>query len=69
MSSLGIQSYSGKEEKWEMGKAICIDFSNLNKACPRDSYNFPKIDEMVDTITDYPRMSFLDAYSGYNQIL
>ena len=53
-----------KNGKWR----VCIDFTNLNKACPEDSYPLPKIDQLVDTTAGYERMSFLDAYSGYNQI-
>ena len=47
---------------------MCIYFTNLNKSCPKDNFPLPKIDQMVDTTTGYPRMSFSDAYSGYNQI-
>ncbi len=53
-----------KNEKWR----VCIDFTNLNKACPKDSFPLPKIDQLVDVTASYERMSFLDAYSGYNQI-
>jgi len=53
-----------KNEKWR----VCIDFTNLNKACPKDSYPLPKINQLVDATAGYERMSFLDAYSGYNQI-
>ena len=45
-----------------------MDFTHLNKACPKDSYLLPQIDQMVDATTGYNQMSFLDAYSGYNQI-
>ena len=47
---------------------VCIDFTNLNKACPKDSYPLPKI-ELVDATAGYERMTFLDAYSEYNQII
>ncbi|CAA0820110.1 Unknown protein, partial [Striga hermonthica] len=47
---------------------LCIDFSNLNQACPKDSYPIPHIDYMVDATSGHQLMSFLDAYSGYNQI-
>ena len=53
-----------KNGKWR----ACIDFTNLNKACPKDSYPLPKIDQLVDAMAGYERMSFLDTYSGYNQI-
>ena len=45
-----------------------MDFTHLNKVCPKDSYPLPRIDQMVDATTGYNQMSFLDAYSGYNQI-
>ena len=47
-----------------MKKVVCIDFTNLNKAYPKDSFPLPKIDQIVDATTEYPIMSFLDAYSG-----
>ncbi|CAA0813225.1 Unknown protein, partial [Striga hermonthica] len=47
---------------------LCIDFSDLNKACPKDSYSLPHIDYMVDATSGHELMSFMDAYSGYNQI-
>ncbi|XP_022641636.1 uncharacterized protein LOC111242486 [Vigna radiata var. radiata] len=50
--------------KWRM----CTDFTDLNKACPKDTYPLPNIDALVDGVSGYEVMSFLDAYSGYNQI-
>nr|KYP43933.1 Transposon Ty3-I Gag-Pol polyprotein [Cajanus cajan] len=50
--------------KWRM----CIDYTNLNKACPKDAYPLPHIDALVDGTAGHQRLSFLDAYSGYNQI-
>ena len=47
---------------------VCVDFTSLNKACPKDSFPMPKIDQLVDAIAGYVRMSFLDAYRGYHQI-
>ncbi|CAA0825818.1 Unknown protein, partial [Striga hermonthica] len=47
---------------------LCIDFSDLNQACPKDSYPILHIDYMVDATSGHQLMSFLDAYSGYNQI-
>ena len=43
-----------------------MDFTNLNKACPKDSYPLPQINQMVDATIGYNQMSFPDAYSGYN---
>ena len=50
--------------KWR----ICIDFTNLNKACPKDSYPLPRIDQLVDSTARHKLLSFMDAFSGYNQI-
>ena len=54
-----------KNGKWR----VCIDFSDLNKACPNDSFPFPHIDMLVDATADHELLSFMDAFSGYNQIL
>jgi len=51
-------------EKWRM----CVDYTDLNKACPKDSYPLPTIDRLVDEAAGHHILSFLDAYSGYNQI-
>ena len=45
-----------------------MDFIDLNKACPKDSYPLPCIDQLVDSITGHQLLSFVDAFSGYNQI-
>ncbi|KAK8918456.1 hypothetical protein KSP39_PZI021234 [Platanthera zijinensis] len=50
------------------GWRLCIDFSMLNKACPKDCYPLPQIDALVDSAVGFPVMSFLDAFSGYHQI-
>ena len=50
--------------KWR----ICIDHTDLNKACPKDSYPLPSIDHLVDATSGFNLMSFMDAFSGYNQI-
>ena len=51
-------------EKWRM----CIDFTNLNKACLMDSYPLPWIDTLVDSTARHQILSFMDAFSSYNQI-
>ena len=53
-----------KSGKWQ----ICVDFTDLNKACPKDPFPMPKIDQLVDATVGHPRMSFLDAFQGYPQI-
>ncbi|KAL0345735.1 UNVERIFIED_CONTAM: hypothetical protein Sradi_4404800 [Sesamum radiatum] len=47
---------------------MCIDFTDLNRACPKDSYSLPRIDALVDSTAGCQMMSFLDAFQGYNQI-
>ena len=47
---------------------MSVDYTDLNKACPRDAYPLPNIDRLVDGATGNKVLSFLDAYSGYNQI-
>ena len=51
--------------KWRM----CVDFTDLNKAYPKDSFPLPRIDTLVDSTSGYELLSFMDAFSGYNQIL
>ena len=53
-----------KSGKWR----VCADFTNLNKACPKDPFLIPRIDQLVDATADHPWMSFLDAFRGYHQI-
>ena len=45
-----------------------VNFTDLNKACPKDPFPMPKIDQLVDATVGHPRMSFLDAFQGYHQI-
>ena len=52
-------------DKWRM----CVDFIDLNKACPKDSFPLPRIDQLVDSIVGHKLLSFMDALSGYNQIM
>ena len=47
---------------------MCVDFMDLNKACPKDSFPLPKIDQLVDSIAGHRLLTFMDAFSGYNQI-
>ena len=45
-----------------------MDFTDLNKSCPKGPFLLPRIDQLVDATGGYPRMSFLDAFQGYHQI-
>jgi hypothetical protein len=47
---------------------VCIDYISLNKHCPTDPFPQPRIDQIIDSTAGCTRLSFLDAYSGYNQI-
>ena len=47
---------------------MCVDFTELNKDCPKDLFPMPKIDQLVDASVGHSRMSFLDAFQGYHQI-
>ncbi len=51
-----------KNGKWRM----CVDFTDLNRACPKDSYPLPRIDQLVDSTSGHDRLSFLDAFQGYH---
>lgn len=48
---------------------MCIDFTLLNKACPKDDFPLAGIDQIVDSMAGYERLSCLDAYSNYHQVL
>ena len=45
-----------------------MDFTDLNKACPKDPFPIPRIDQLVNATMGHPRISFLDAFQGYHQI-
>ncbi|XP_064995355.1 uncharacterized protein LOC135631550 [Musa acuminata AAA Group] len=47
---------------------MCVDYTSLNNACPKDCYPLPKVDQLVDAMAGHARLSFMDAFSGYNQI-
>ena len=50
--------------KWRM----CVDYTDLNKACPKDCFPLPHIDQLMDSTSGHELLSFMDAFSGYNQI-
>ena len=47
---------------------MCVDFTSLNKHYPKDHFPLPRIDQIVESTAGYQRLSFLDAYSGYQHI-
>jgi hypothetical protein len=49
-------------------RRVCVDYTSLNKHCPKDPFPLPCIDQIIDSTAGCARLSFLDAYSGYNQI-
>jgi hypothetical protein len=53
-----------KNGKWRM----CVDYTSLNKACPKVPFPLPRIDKIVDSTAGCELLCFLDAYSGYHQI-
>ena len=54
-----------KSGKWRM----CVDYMGLNKACPKDPFRLPYIDQIVNSTSGCETLCFLDAYSGYHQIM
>jgi hypothetical protein len=53
-----------KNKEWRM----CNDYADLNKACKKDPFGLPRIDQVVDSTTGCSPLSFIDCYSGYHQI-
>ena len=51
-------------EKWRM----CIDFTDLNSACPKDSFPLPRINQLIDSTVEHKLLTFMDAFFRYNQI-
>ncbi|KAL5779170.1 hypothetical protein ACOSQ2_009907 [Xanthoceras sorbifolium] len=47
---------------------MCVDFTDLNKACLKDCFPLPRIYQLVDSTAGHQLLSFMDAYSGYNQV-
>ena len=55
---------SKKGGKWR----VCMDYTDLNDACSKDSFSLPCIDQIVDASSGHGMLSFLAAFSGYHQI-
>lgn len=66
LHGLALQCCNGQEAngKWRM----CVDFTNLNKVCPKDCFSLPSIYRMMDASVNHQVLTFMDAFSGYNQI-
>jgi hypothetical protein len=47
---------------------MCVDYTDINKHCPKDPFGLPRIDQVVDSTAGYSMLTFLDCYSGYHQI-
>ena len=47
---------------------MCINFTDLNQACPKDTYPLPSIDKLINSASGYPYLGFMDAYLRYNLI-
>jgi hypothetical protein len=54
-----------KNHQWRM----CVDYTDLNKHCPKDHFGLPRIDQVVDSTAGCVLLCFLDCYSGYHQIV
>ena len=48
---------------------MCVNYTDLNRACPKDSFPLPKIDQLIDSTVDNKLLSFMDAFSGYKYIM
>jgi hypothetical protein len=48
---------------------MCVDYTSLNKACAKDPYPLPRLDQIVDSTSGCELLSFIDTYSGFHQIL
>ena len=60
------QRCTRQKSEWQM--ATLIDFTDVNRACPKDSFPLPQINLIVDATAGHELLSFMDAFSGYNQI-
>jgi hypothetical protein len=52
-----------KNNEWRM----CVDYTDLNKHCPKDHFGLPRIDQVIDSTAGYVLLCFLDCYSGHHQ--
>jgi hypothetical protein len=64
---MGIQPRPSAEENGEI--RLCVDFRNLNKASDKDNYPVPPMEQILQQVSGSERLSLLDGFSGYNQVL
>ena len=62
LANIVVVKKKKKNRKWR----VCVDFTDLNKSCPKDPFPMPQIDQLVDATVGHPRMSFLDAFQRYH---
>ncbi|GJU71624.1 reverse transcriptase domain-containing protein, partial [Tanacetum coccineum] len=62
------QAVEPSENKVDGSWRMCIDFKNINSACPKDYYPLPEIDSKIEAVMGFPLKCFLDAYKGYHQV-
>ena len=63
---MALEYHGGKKKNGK--KRVCVDFTDLNRSCPKDPFPMPKIDQLVDATYGHPRISFLNASKDYHQI-
>jgi hypothetical protein len=63
---MGFQPCTRRQKKGTI--RVCTDFRDLNNACPKDNFPTPFIDQIIDNCADHEALSFMDGFSGYNQI-
>ena len=61
-------SLPGHMRRFQAYIRICTNFRDLNKACPKDNYPTPFIEQIIDSCAGSEVFSFMDGFSGYNQI-
>jgi hypothetical protein len=64
---LGVQPVIVPKKNTDVQR-VGVDYTSLNKHCPKDPFPLPRIDQIIESTVGCVRLSFLDAYSGYNQI-
>ncbi|CAH9122596.1 unnamed protein product [Cuscuta epithymum] len=63
-----VQKKKGHQKGKKLMWRVCVDFTDLNKACPKDSFLMPHIDVLADATAGHEMLTFMDAFSGYHKI-